>query len=195
MRPKKDTIAQIDKEQTRLELQITMGLDEMLANLPKACDVGCKKNSKGFIVSWKGYKLHIDTADGDLPISAILTSASVHDSQVALPLSQITEQRIIHYYDLMDTAYDSKIIRDYSISKGRVALIDFNHRGPKDTRSFEKHEVQRYKARSGAERVNSQLKDNFGGSLIRVKGHTKIMCHLMFGLLALTIDQSLRLLT
>ena len=195
VRPKKDTIAQIDKEQTRLELQITMGLDEMLANLPKACDVGCKKNSKGFIVSWKGYKLHIDTADGDLPISAILTSASVHDSQVALPLSQITEQRIIHYYDLMDTAYDSKIIRDYSISKGRVALIDFNHRGPKDTRSFEKHEVQRYKARSGAERVNSQLKDNFGGSLIRVKGHAKIMCHLMFGLLALTIDQSLRLLT
>ena len=194
-RPKKDTIAQIDKEQTRLELQITMGLDEMLANLPKACDVGCKKNSKGFIASWKGYKLHIDTADGDLPISAILTSASVHDSQVALPLSQITEQRIIHYYDLMDAAYDSKIIRDYSISKGRVALIDFNHRGPQDTRSFEKHEAERYKARSGAERVNSQLKDNFGGSLIRVKGHAKIMCHLMFGLLALTIDQSLRLLT
>jgi hypothetical protein len=194
-RPKKDTIAPIDKEQTRLELQVTMRLDEMLADLPKACDVGCKKNSKGFIASWKGYKLHIDTADGDLPISAILTSASVHDSQVALPLSQITEQRISHYYDLMDAAYDSKIIRDYSVSKGRVALIDFNHRGPKDTRSFEKHEAERYKARSGAERVNSQLKDNFGGSLIRVKGHAKIMCHLMFGLLALTIDQSLRLLT
>lgn len=194
-RPKKDTIASIDKEQTRLELQITMGLDEMLADLPKACDVGCKKNSKGFIASWKGYKLHIDTADGDLPISAILTSASVHDSQVALPLSQITEQRISHYYDLMDAAYDSKIIRDYSVSKGRVALIDFNNRGQKDTRSFEKHEAERYKARSGAERVNSQLKDNFGGSLIRVKGHAKIMCHLMFGLLALTIDQSLRLLT
>ena len=198
-RPKKDTVALIDKkqkeEQTRLKLQVTMELDEMLADLPKICDVGCKKNSKGFIASWKGYKLHIDTADGDLPISAILTSASVHDSQVALPLSQITERRISHYYDLMDAAYDSKIIRDYSASKGRVALIDFNHRGPKDTRSFEKHEAERYKARRGAERVNSQLKDNFGGALIRVKGHAKIMCHLMFGLLALTIDQSLRLLT
>ena len=198
-RPKKDAIASIDekqtKEQTRLELQITMGLDEMLADLPKACDVGCKKNSKGFIASWKGYKLHIDTADGDLPISAILTSASVHDGQVALPLSQITEQRISHCYDIMDAAYDSQIIRDYSASKGRVALIDFNNRGPKDTRLFERHEAERYKARSGAERVNSQLKDNFGGSLIRVKGHAKIMCHLMFGLLALTIDHSLRLLT
>jgi len=29
----------------------------------------------------------------------------VHDNQVALPLSQITERRISHYYDLMDAAY------------------------------------------------------------------------------------------
>lgn len=198
-RPKKDLIDSIEEKKeaipTRLELQVTMSLEEMLADLPKSCDIGCKKNSKGFVESWKGYKLHIDTADGDLPIAAILTSASVHDSQVALPLSLITEQRVTHFYDLMDSAYDSKIIRDHSALHGRVALIDFNHRGPKDNRAFEKHEAERYKTRSGAERVNSQLKDNFGGSLIRVKGHAKIMSHLMFGLLALTIDQSLRLLT
>ena len=30
-----------------------------------------------------GYKLHIDTADGDIPVSCFLTSASVHESQVA----------------------------------------------------------------------------------------------------------------
>lgn len=198
-RPKKTPTESIEEKKqeapTRLELQVTMSLEEMLADLPKICDVGCKKNSKGFVESWKGYKLHIDTADGDLPIAAILTSASVHDSQVALPLSNITGQRVTHFYDLMDSAYDSKIIRDHSASQGRVALIDFNNRGPKDNRAFEKHEAERYKARSGAERVNSQLKDNFGGALIRVKGHAKIMSHLMFGLLALTIDQSLRLLT
>ena len=34
-----------------------------------------------------------------------------------------------------------------------------------------------------AECVNSQFKDSFGGSLIRVKGHAKIMHHLMVGLL------------
>jgi len=197
-RPKKSSTESIEeKKETpkRLELQVTMSLEEMLADLPKLCDVGCKKNSKGFVESWKGYKLHIDTADGGIPIAAIITSASVHDSQVALPLSTITGQRVTHFYDLMDSAYDSKIIRDYSVSKGRVALIDYNHRGPKDIRSFLPHEAERYKARSGAERVNSQLKDNFGGALIRVKGHAKIMCHLMFGLLALTIDQSLRLVT
>ena len=51
----------------------------------------------------------------------------------------------------------------------------------------------RYRERSVVERVNGRLKDEFGGRLIRVRGHAKIMCHLMFGLLALTADQLLRL--
>ena len=34
----------------------------MLADLPTACDVGCKKNSKGYKEIWTGYKLHIDVA-------------------------------------------------------------------------------------------------------------------------------------
>jgi hypothetical protein len=130
-----------------------MTLEEMLADLPKQCDVGCKKNSKGFKETWKGYKLHIDTADGDVPIAAILTSASVHDSQVALPLAKTTEQRITNLYDLMDAAYDSKIIRDYSTSKGRVALIDFNKRSPKDERQFLPFEAERYKGVLDANRI------------------------------------------
>ena len=55
----------------------------MLADLPTACDVGCKKNSKGYKETWTGYKLHIDVACGQIPVSCVLTSASVHDSQVA----------------------------------------------------------------------------------------------------------------
>jgi len=39
---------------------------------------------------WRGYKLHLDCVDGDIPVSAIVTSASVHDSQVAIPLSQMS---------------------------------------------------------------------------------------------------------
>ena len=34
-----------------------------------------KKNSKGYKISWIGYKLHIDVADRGIPISAVLTSA------------------------------------------------------------------------------------------------------------------------
>jgi len=62
----------------------------MLADLPQRCAVGVKRNAKGHQGSWIGYKLHIDTADGEIPISCVLTSASVHDSQVALPLATMT---------------------------------------------------------------------------------------------------------
>ena len=44
------------------------------------------------------------------------------------------------------------------------------------------------------ERVNGRLKDEFGARHIRVRGHGKVLCHLMFGVLALTVDQLLRLL-
>ena len=53
----------------------------------------------------------------------------------------------------------------------------------------------RYNERSSVERVNGRIKDDVGGDSIRVRGHKKVMCHLMFGILALTVDQLLRLLT
>lgn len=180
------------KEEKRLERQQWMTLPEMLVDLPKACDIGSKVNAKGYLVSWKGYKLHIDTADGQIPISCILTSASVHDSQVALPLATMTQQRVTNLYDVMDSAYDAEIIGEHSKQQGHVALIDFNHRSPKDERQFLPHEAQRYKERSTAERINARLKDEFGGLCIRVRGHSKIMAHLMFGILALTVDQLMR---
>ena len=43
------------------------------------------------------------------------------------------------------------------------------------------------------ERVHSRLKQSFGGETIRVRGWAKVMAHLMFGILALTADQILRL--
>ena len=60
----------------------------MLADLPARCDVGTKTNSKGFKESWIGDKLHLDVADGMVPVSAVLTAASTHDSQAALPLAR-----------------------------------------------------------------------------------------------------------
>jgi len=44
------------------------------------------------------------------------------------------------------------------------------------------------------ERVNGRLKDEFGGRSIRVRGAAKVMAHLMFGVLVLTVDQIQRLL-
>jgi hypothetical protein len=68
------------KEPRRLERQADMSLAEMLADLPTHCAVGTKRNAKGHTTSRIGCKLHRDIADGDIPISAILTAASLHDS-------------------------------------------------------------------------------------------------------------------
>ena len=71
-----------------------MNLTEMLADLPRACSTGVKQNAKGYRTHWIGYKLHLDVADGDIPISALVTSASLHDSQAALPLATMTAARV-----------------------------------------------------------------------------------------------------
>src|SRR5580692_2612603 len=56
-------------------------------------------------------------------------------------------------------------------------------------------EEVRYNERSAAERVKGGLKDDFGGRYVRVRGHAKVFCHLMFGVLALAIDHLMRLIT
>ena len=181
------------KEPTRLERQTKMTLDEMLKGLPKECDFGTKKDSNGKKLTWKGYKLHIDFSDGGIPISCVLTSASVHDSQVALPLAQTSANRITSLYDLMDAAYDSDIIKEHSRSLGHVPIIDSNRRKGEKKLMCPATKL-RYNERGTAERGFSRLKDSFGANTIRVKGHSKVMTHLMFGVLALCAEQLLRLL-
>jgi hypothetical protein len=44
-------------------------IPRLLADLPTACDVGAKKNSKGYKETWIGYKLHIDVASGQIPVA------------------------------------------------------------------------------------------------------------------------------
>ena len=169
----------------RVELQPARTLAENLADLPTRLRRGGKRNSKGHQESWIGYKLHLDTVDGDFPVSAVLTSASVHDSQVAIPLAQMSAQRVTSLYDLMDSAYDAPPIHAFSRSLGHVPIMDPNpRRGEKIP--LAPAQRQRFKERSAAERGNSLLKERYGGRWVRVRGAAKVMCHLMFGLVALT---------
>ena len=151
-------------------------------------------------------KLHLDTADCGVPLSAILTSASVHDSQVAIPLAMMTAGRVTNLYDLMDAAYDAREIHQMSERLGHVPIIDVNPRRDKDLKEERGREARaprtvghadpgsvRFRIRSGVERTNARLKDEFGGRHVRVRGHPKVACHLMFGILALTADQLIRL--
>lgn len=190
-RPKKGEVR--EPVLSKITQQLTQTLPDLLATLPKVCDRGTKCNSQGYKTSWNGYKLHVDTADCGVPISALLTSASVHDSQTAVPLALMTAYRVTNCYDLMDAAYCSEEIRIHSRSLGHVPLIDHNpRRGEKQP--FAPHEAQRYKERSQAERTNARLKDEFGANTVWVRGPDKVMSHLMFGVLVLSADQLMRLL-
>jgi hypothetical protein len=191
---------------TRIERQRGQTLDEMLADLPVGCDTGCKRNSRGFTATWNGDKLHLDVTAGMVPVSAILTAASVHDSQVAIPLARKSEQRIVWLYDVMDAAYDAAPIVADCQAAGRVAIIDRNTR----RQTALKAEIAAERAacrtinmpdpddridneRTAAERVNGAIKDDYGGRHLRVRGHLKVFCHLMFGVAAFTASCLLNL--
>jgi hypothetical protein len=191
---------------TRIQRQRHQKLPEMLSGLPRDCDVAAKKNSQGNEQYWCGYKLHLDVADGQVPVSAVLTSASVHDSQVAIPLMTLTSQRVTHLYELMDSAYDADAIHAHSRQLNHVPIIaPHGRRGTKKSSQLPKvfpdkptpqltwAQQDRFKTRTMVERVNARLKDEFGASHLRVRGPAKVMAHLMFGVLALTVDQWLRL--
>ena len=62
----------------------------------------------------------------NIPVSALVTSASLNDSQVALPLATVTAGKITNCYDLMDAGYDVDAIAEHSRSLGHVPLIDRN---------------------------------------------------------------------
>ncbi len=190
-RPRRGEIR--EPRRTRIEQQRRQSLAQMQDDLPRACDRGTKCNAQGYKVSWNGYKLHIDTADCGVPIAAILSSASMHDSQAAIPLSHLSAARVTNLYDVMDAAYCSAELRAHCKDLGHVPLIDHNPRGGEKL-EFDPAQAVRYNERTVAERMNARLKDEFGGNHIWVKGNAKVMSHLMFGLLVLTVDQLMRLL-
>jgi len=180
-------------EPTRIQRQRTMGLEEMVKELSQDCDFGFKSKD-GQLYRWKGYKLHFDWADGEIPISMLLTSASVHDSQAAIPLATMSAQRVTSLYDLMDAAYDAKEIREFSLSLGHIPIIDKNQRRGEPV-EIEPASKRRYDERSTAERGNSFFKESFGGGHeVRFRGAQKAMAHLMWGVVALTADRLLNLL-
>ena len=109
-------------------------------------------------------------------------------------------------YDLMDSAYDAPEIRAFSQKLGHVPIIDLNPRRWPQVKAERKREAlaqrrigqvspeaRRTRERSTVERVNGRLKDEFGGRYLRVRGPGKVWCHLMFGILALTVEQLMRL--
>ena len=178
-------------------------LGQMLADLPTACDVGCKKNSKGYKETWTGYKLHIDVACGQIPVSCVLTSASVHDSQVAIPLMTMTSARV---------SYLSRSSRTPPTtpprSTPRAGARPRPHRRPQLSRRPRRRGRMGPRSRAPEAHPHARLRrpdlrfPHHGRTrqrpferrvrvrFLRVRGALKVKCHLMFGIVALAVDQS-----
>lgn len=121
---------------------------------------------------------------------------------------QMTQQRgAIVLYELMDSAYASPLIDTASRNLGRIPIIESNPRRNLDKAEEKEQrlllkslglplaEDVRFNERTTVERANSRLKDEFGASNVRVRGHAKVSLHLMLGVCALAADSILRLLT
>lgn len=192
-RPKKGEVP-LPKEPTRLERQADQVPEIALLELPTACDVGGKRDSKGNTTYWVGYKFHVSVDEYGLPLAAVTTAASVHDSQVAIPLFKLVSRRVTVLYDLLDKAYDAAPIHALSAALGHQPIIDrMKRRGQEAPPPMEPDRAERLKGRTVVERFNARLKDEFGGLTARVQGHRKLHAHLMFGLLVIFADQLLRI--
>jgi len=190
---KANAILQLRKKKYTAKDQLAQTNSEIFTSLPVVCNYGSKHDSNGNQHTWKGYKLHIAVNDYNIPVAAMVTSASTHDSLCAIPLIRITEQRIDNLYYLMDKGYDSSAIRTETDSHGKVALIDFNHRGDKnDTRKFDPNERRHYGNRAFSESCFSNLKMQYLPGYILYRGISKVKCLLNLALSVITATQIIK---
>jgi len=183
-RPRKGE-SRATKKIKRLVRQKSMRAAKALRELDHECAWGCKRNSQGNVQFWKGYKLHVDVTDMGIPVTAVVTAANVHDSQVAIPMEKITASRVTHLYSLMDSAYDAAEIRGWIAACGRKAIIEPNRRRSADSEVMDPATRERYAIRSTVERSNAHLKDWLLPSKLLVKGHNKASFCLMCGVVSL----------
>jgi len=185
---------------------------EMLSLIKTECNTSIKQNSKGNRHKWTGGKLHLSVVDGDIPITALYSSASVHDSSLALPLIKLSSQKVNYLYDLADAAYDTSIIRTYSEKQNHRPIIDINPKNSKKLKAqialaksekkilqpfklYNDSDDRHYNQRTSVERVNAYLKDSYGCSKIYYQGANKVASVLAFAVLSVCITQSLKLVT
>lgn len=193
----KRMLEELDPDQptppSRLEWQAGEDADTALAELPQNCDWGCKRDAHGKPKHWKGGKVHAAVTRDGIPVAVAYTSASLHDSQVMIPLVKKASERMEHGFDLADAAYDAEAIRGASVEEGNVPVIDANSRRG-ERRHMTDTEREVYRDRGTDERFFSHLLDSHGGRHVRVRTPKKVFQHLMYGVLVISVEQTMRLL-
>jgi hypothetical protein len=126
----------------------------MLSELPRQCDSGGKTYSKGHKQHRRGYKRHIDVADGQIP-----------DSQAAIPLATITNRWVISRYDVMVSGHVvliDPVPIEHRTQQESLCGYDKRRTLPKTVPSkippFPSAQEERNKIRTMSERVNARMK-------------------------------------
>lgn len=191
----KRRLAEIEPDQpeggSRIEWQAGQDVDTALAELPQACDWGSKRDAHGKPKYWKGVKLHAEVTREGIPVAVACSSASLHDSQAFIPLMKKATKRIGPHVALADAAYDAEQIRTASAEEGNVPIIDANKRGG-EARRMTAAEKEIYKDRGTDERFFAHLIDAHGGRHVRVREPRKVWQHLMYGVLVVAVEQTMR---
>lgn len=89
---------------------------------------------------------------------------------------------------------NSEPLREFERSLGHVPIVAINSRGRAHPPTLDDAQQKRFGERTVVERINSRLKDSFACDSVWVKGHTKVLCHTMFAVLALSVDALMRLM-
>lgn len=176
----------------RLEWQAWQDADTALAELPQNCDWGTKRDAHGKPKHWKGGKVHAAVTDDGIPVAVAYTSASTHDSQAFIPLMKKASDRVPHVHDLADAAYDSGTVVASSVMEGNVPVIDSNRRKADEAPKMTAAERKAYKDRGNDERFFAHLIDAHGGRHVRVRDPKKVWQHLMYGVLVVAVEQTMR---
>jgi len=194
----KRRLEELDPDQppppARLVVQPFRNAEANMAELPVECEWGCKRDSHGKKKQWKGGKLHVAVTRDGFPVAVKYTSASLHDSQVMIPLAQQATARVPHHFDLADAAYDAEPIRALCAELGTVAIIDANPRRGGGGMIRSKLEEEIYKDRTSAERYFSHHLESHGGRTVRVRTPAKVALHLLLGTIVVAVEQLMRML-
>ena len=108
------------------------------------------------------------------------------------PRTESASERVPHIHDLADATYDSETIRESSVEEGNQPIIDCNRRKADEAPKMTEAEREAYKARGNDERLFAHLLDAHGGRHVRVRDPKKVWQHLMYGVLVVVVEQTMR---
>jgi transposase len=127
----------------KIETQLDVPLDELLAEIPRDPKWGVKKNSEGKNVFWFGYKAHLIVGTSSQYIlGSLFSSGNLNDGKAAIPLLRVIYERfpqLLLRYHTMDAGYDYEPIYEQIHRMGQQSVIAYNKRNERELIGYDEY--------------------------------------------------------